>query len=148
MGTVRDAIIGRTANVIKLITDNGRQYTRGRIAAINDIILIKNPKPAKKTEKRKRDQTQERKQAQEYEQAQASANTKPKTTKAVDAAANSPSVRRRYGDFSFLLGKTADKNITNFFGEVMIRAGETITLDVLRQAKISGKLIELCLHVK
>lgn len=135
LGVIADAIIGKKTNVIKLILDNGIPYTRGRIAAINDIMLIKRQKSAQKKEKRKR------------EQAQICASEQPKV-KTADITANNRSVRRRYGDFSFLLGKTADKNITNFFGEVMIRRGEIVTQEVLRQAKISGKLIELCLHVK
>lgn len=138
LGTVADAIIGKTANVIKLISDNGIPYTRGRIAAIKDIILIKKQKPAQKKETRKREQAQARAKEQPH--------VKPVEITANDRSVRS--VRRRYGDFSFLIGKTADKNIINFFGEVMIRRGETVTADVLRQAKISGKLIELCLHVK
>lgn len=58
------------------------------------------------------------------------------------------SIRRRYGDFSFLIGKSVDKTVVNFQGEVMIRQHETITRDILRQAKISGKLLELYLHIE
>ncbi|MCM1289484.1 MAG: hypothetical protein NC132_02385 [Corallococcus sp.] len=57
-------------------------------------------------------------------------------------------IRRKYGDFSFLIGKSVDKTVVNFQGEVMIKQHETITRDVLRQAKISGKLLELYLHIE
>lgn len=57
-------------------------------------------------------------------------------------------IRRKYGDFSFLIGKSVDKTVVNFQGEVMIRQHETITRDILRQAKISGKLLELYLHIE
>ena len=57
-------------------------------------------------------------------------------------------IPKRYGNFNFLLGKTVDKTIVNFQGEVMIKKAEKVSKDVLRQAKISGKLIELCLHVE
>lgn len=63
-------------------------------------------------------------------------------------AVSDKSIRRRYGDFSFLIGKSVDKTIVNFQGEVMIRQHETITRDILRQAKISGKLLELYLHIE
>lgn len=57
-------------------------------------------------------------------------------------------IRKRYGNFNFLLGKVVDKTIVNFQGEVMIKKNESVTKEVLRQAKISGKLIELYLHVE
>lgn len=136
LGTVADATIGKNMTIGKLILDDGSQYTKGRIAAVNDIVLIKPVKPQKPKQKR------------QSEQMNTHASEQPSEKTAETSAQNSRSVSRRYGDFSFLLGKTADKSIINFYGETMIRAGETVTLDVLRQAKISGKLIELCLHVK
>ncbi len=57
-------------------------------------------------------------------------------------------IRRAYGDFNFLIGKTVDKTVVNFQGEVMIRQHETVTKDILRQAKVSGKLLELYLHIE
>lgn len=57
-------------------------------------------------------------------------------------------MRRKYGDFSFLVGKSVDKTMFNFQGEVMIKQHETITWEVLRQAKIAGKLLELYLHIE
>lgn len=134
LGTVVNATIGKSMILGKLYLDNGDMYNRGQIAALNDVFLIKIVKRrAQKKEKR------------EPEHMPIRASKQP-SAKPANTASNSGSLRRRYGDFSFLLGKTADKNITNFFGEVMIRAGETVTVDILRQAKISGKLIELCLH--
>lgn len=136
LGVVADATIGKTMTIGKIILEDGRQYSRGRIAAVNDIVLIKPSKPkAAKEKKRKAAQTS------------ICANEQP-APKSTQTAVCTQAAKRRYGDFSFLLGKTADKIITNFFGEVMIRAGETVTQDVLRQAKLGGKLIELCLHVK
>ena len=57
-------------------------------------------------------------------------------------------MRRKYGDFSFLVGKSVDKTMHNFQGEVMIKQHEVITREVLRQAKIAGKLLELYLHIE
>ena len=130
LGTISDAEVNKSANIVKLILEDGRQFSRGRIAAIDDIVLIKAPKPAVKKQKRGE---------QEQETKIVSVTAAPKEIR---------TTRRRYGDFNFLIGKTADKNITNFYGEIMIHTGKTVTQEVLRQAKISGKLIELCLHVK
>ena len=136
LGIVADGIVGKTTNVVKLILDNGKQCTRGQIASVKDIVLIKTVKsPTKKKAKTKTEQVKKHAEVEVKR-------------KEVDTTVNARTYKRRYGDFSFLLGKTADKNITNFFGEVMIHCGETVTLDVLRQAKLGGKLIELCLHVK
>lgn len=133
LGTVTDAEFTSTMKLSKIICDNGEQYNKGRVSAVDDIVLIKTEKPAKASKKRTKAQTD------------ICANAQPTASKPAAAAAYP--VKRRYGDFSFLIGKTADKNIKNFFGEVMIRRGEKVTADTLRQAKISGKLIELCLHV-
>lgn len=135
LGTVVDATIGKSMTVGKIILDNGQKYGRGRVLAVGDIVLIKIAKPAKKRTKTTKEQVQ----------VCATKQTKPAN---VNTPVITQSTKRRYGDFSFLIGKTADKNIINFYGEVMIHLGETVTPDILRQAKRSGKLIELCLHVK
>ena len=130
-------------NALKLtgIISGGKTYPRGRIYAIGDVILIKNP-PKKKAETTKKPQRQ--KPAPEQEKTED--NAAPRKTPEKN---NSPyPIKRKYGDFSFLIGKTADKNITNFYGEIMLKRGEKITLDTLKKAKLSGKLIELCLHAK
>lgn len=142
LGVVVDAILTRTMNISKIILDDGQQLAKKQISAIGDVILIKVPKPQNARPKKKVEQ--------KNEHMNIPTNAQPKQTEAVSVSVkpDAPQKRRRYGDFSFVLGKTADKNITNFYGEVMIRSGETVTREVLRQAKISGKLIELCLHAK
>jgi len=93
--------------------------------------------------------------AQESAAARDESNTKHENATAAEKEKTMPlvaisdkSIRRRYGDFSFLIGKSVDKTVVNFQGEVMIRQHETITRDILRQAKISGKLLELYLHIE
>lgn len=135
LGVIADATFYQTTMKLRrIVCDNGEQYGKSRIFAVGDIVIIKVAKP-KKAKATKR--TEPVKQA---------------PVKALPIKTEEPAeqrrVRRRYGDFSFLLGKKADKTITNFFNEVMIRAGEIVTYEILRQAKMSGKLIELCLHVK
>lgn len=138
LGTAVDGQLGAKGTLCKLLLNNGEALARTRVVAIGDIILIKIPKPTNpKTPKRKPTQKNEKETPTERRE----------DNSAPVVPSKRPSVRRRYGDFSFLLGKTADKSVTNFYGEVMIRAGETVTADILRQAKLSGKLIELCLHV-
>ncbi len=132
LGTASDGIVNKTATLCKLILDNGKQFSKGRIACADDIILIKAPKPSKSKPKQKKEHMQICTNAQPTEN----------TVKTPSA------MRRRYGDFTFLIGKTADKNIVNFYGEIMIHRGDKVTAETLRQAKISGKLIELCLHAK
>ena len=131
LGKVVDVEFGNTLKLAKVYLNDGTTHTRGKICAVSDIALIR-------------------------------ANNAVKTKKAVDNTATAKTQRdvafvkkpicklplRRYGDFSFLIGKVTDKNITNFQGEVMIRQGERVTNNILRQAKVSGKLIELCLHTK
>lgn len=136
LGTVYDVTFGKTLKIGKITCDTGEEYGRGRIYATDDIVIVKDqtPKQTKKTTVRKQTSLPSCEQAPKHK---------------IDITKNvTYPVRRRYGDFSFLLGKISDKNITNFFGEVMIRAGDKVTHDTLRQAKISGKLIELCLHTK
>lgn len=134
LGRVDDVALSKTLAVSKIVLDSGQAYAKSRISAIGDVVLIKVEKPKKPRAKK----TNAHKSIPAVEQAE--------QIDGVNRPISQPT-RRRYGDFGFLLGKTSDKNITNFYGEVMIRAGETVTADILRQAKISGKLIELCLHV-
>jgi len=133
LGVMRDATIGKTLNVNKFICDNGEEFTRGRVYAIGDIIIVKNKRTDLKKNKISKEKITEKQITLQNEAATITAVKYP--------------VKRRYGDFGFLVGKTVDKNITNFYDEVMIHCGETVTADVLKQAKLSGKLIELCLHV-
>ena len=141
LGKVGDAEFNNAAKLTRVVDTDGKTYLRGRIYAIGDIILIKKPKE-KKTKKSPKTKS-------------AAVTTEPipndvrPSTSATEEkdSARFP-IKPRYGDFSVLIGKTADKNITNFYGEIMLKQGEKITLDALRQAKLSGKLIELCLHAK
>lgn len=143
LGTVADATFYKTTMKLRrLVCDNGEQYGKSRILAINDIVLIKVAKPKQVKTTAKNEQIDI---STSDDIKQTPVNTRPVNVSELAATRH---IRRRYGDFSFLLGKKADKTITNFFNEVMIRSGETVTPETLRQAKISGKLIELCLHAK
>ena len=128
------------------------EFARGQIYSVGDAIIIKAKTPRqllRQSAPRKKTQ----KTATTATPAQADATSQaPIAQTAVTALqfATKPTgrIRRRYGDFNFLLGKVVDKTIVNFQGEVMIKKTEKVTKEVLRQAKISGKLIELCLHVE
>lgn len=135
VGQVSEVELGKTAKFAKITVENGSTYTKGKIGAIGDIVIVKLP-----SQKKPRERSSVKQQ-------------RPNNNNAVTAnPADSPRKpypnKRRYGDFSFLIGKTTDKNIKNFYGEIMIKRGEKITVDILRQAKLSGKLVELCLHAK
>lgn len=128
LGKVQNATF-TSGGTLRNITAGGVEYAKSKILCVGDVILIKQ-KPAQKAAKRPPDCTKK----------QVAANKK-----------HTPqfcNIRKSYGDFSFLLGRKVDKTIVNFQGEVMIKATRKITKSVLKQAKISGKLIELCLHCK
>lgn len=131
LGKIYDVEFGSTLKPAKITLIDGAEYSRGRIYAVKDVALIRAKTPPRK----KRTELSTDAKSATLEQ------TSPKR-------GISWSQNRKYGDFSFLIGKVTDKNITNFQGEVMVKYGERVTQDVLRQAKISGKLIELCLHTK
>ncbi len=115
--------------VLKSITAGGVEYARSRISCVGDVILIKQNSP-RKTRRRPPN------------------CNKKKADASSGHAAQIYGIRKSYGDFSFLVGRKVDKTIVNFQGEVMIKATQKVTKSVLKQAKISGKLIELCLHCK
>ena len=145
IGQVCNAEIGKTLNLVRIVLNNGEIYSKGKIRAVGDIILIKLPQ--EKTKKASVKQSANIvKKVESY---------KPENTPTEKHNARNNETlprpypnKRRYCDFTFLLGKTADKNITNFYGETMLKQGEKVTADILRQAKLSGKLVELCLHTK
>jgi len=112
--------------------DNGAVYSSGKIHALGDVLLIKN------TVKKRSVKSAEKRTEQKKQQCNQIYPTNGKSRRP----------NKKYGDFTFLIGKIVDKNITNFQGETMIKRGESVNKDILRQAKISGKLIELCLHAK
>lgn len=125
-GEIVDCELGKTMKLAAIRLSDDTRLTRGRIYALGDILIVKNnkSKPSKRT------------------------SVTQATPIDIPSNTETHKFNKKYGDFSFLLGKVADRSITNFQGETMIKRGETITRDLLRQAKISGKLIELCLHVK
>lgn len=57
-----------------------------------------------------------------------------------------PPARPNIGAGSFMLGRRCDKTLLNRFNEVIIRQNGVITADVIRQAKLNGKLLELSMH--
>ena len=133
LGKIYDVELGNTLKPSKVTLIDGTEYSRGKIYAVKDIALIRAKTP---TSPKKGPSTTATATSNETVQ------TRKKTTNARWMQ------NRKYGDFSFLIGKITDKTITNFQGEVMVKYGERVTQEILRQAKISGKLIELCLHTK
>ena len=135
LGKIYEVEFGNTLKPSKITLIDGTEYSRGKIYAVKDVALIRARTPISK------------KQVNTPTAAAPQDNTaKPKLKQ--KAVYSRWMQNRKYGDFSFLIGKITDKTITNFQGEVMVKNGEKVTQDVLRQAKISGKLIELCLHTK
>ena len=134
LGKIYEVEFGNTLKPSKITLIDGTEYGRGKIYAVKDVALIRARTPASKKPV-----------------ATATATSTQSNTAKLKLKQKSYSPwmqNRKYGDFSFLIGKITDKTITNFQGEVMVKYGEKVTQDVLRQAKISGKLIELCLHTK
>ena len=133
LGTLAEVELSNAMKIGCLYLDDGTVFSRGKLYAVSDVLLIRARTPAnRQTNKVSSTKTK-----------QTPAQKGKKLTAAAHWLQN-----RRYGDFSFLIGKTVDKTITNFQGELMIKQGERITNTILRQAKVSGKLIELCLHTK
>lgn len=130
LGTLGEIEFGNTLKIGYAHLDDGTTFSRGKLYALKDVMLIRarTPQP-RPTAKKKPAGVQSAASGKKYVTARWLQN-------------------RRYGDFSFLIGKTVDKTITNFQGELMIKQGERVTNTILRQAKVSGKLIELCLHTK
>lgn len=131
LGRLKEIEFGNTLKIGYAHLDCGTAFSRGKLYALGDVMLIRARTPATKLAAKKTPNGEQK----------TSANGKKYT--AARWLQN-----RRYGDFSFLIGKTVDKTITNFQGELMIKQGERVTNSILRQAKVSGKLIELCLHTK
>lgn len=136
LGVAEDGLISKTLTLNRLVASDQKSYRRGQIYAAGDIIIIKKETAPKKAVKKV-------KNSPDVKPTESAENG----TKQTPSLATRPrSINRRYGDFGFLLGKTADKTIINFYGEIMIKSGERVTAKTLKQAKLSGKLIELCLH--
>lgn len=139
LGDLTDCVLTQTLRLVHITLDNGQKYARSKLYATGDIIIVKPEVPLKprKTQNKKKPLGKEREKLATAYKTQASGST-----------LRDRHPKKKYGDFSFLIGKKVDKNITNFQGEIMLKHGEIITPDILRQAKISGKLIDLCLHVQ
>ena len=129
LGKLAEIEFGNTLKIGYAHLDCGTPFTRGKLYALGDVLLIRARTPTKTARKKTK-----------------TPNEQPPKSKKLTTALWLQN--RRYGDFSFLIGKTVDKTITNFQGELMIKQGEKVTSTILRQAKVSGKLIELCLHTK
>ena len=134
LGKLSEVEFGNTLKIATTHLDDGTVASRGKLYAVGDVLLIRARTPAKKP-------TTGKATTAKGEQTQTAQRGKKLTTARWLQ-------NRRYGDFSFLIGKTVDKTITNFQGELMIKQGQRVSNTVLRQAKVSGKLIELCLHTK
>ena len=124
LGKLAEVELGNTLKIGAIRLDDGSVFSRGKLYALGDVLLIRARTPTNSV-------------------------AKSKTKRKANRVAVAPwRQNRRYGDFNFLIGKTVDKTITNFQGELMIKQGERVTGTILHQAKLSGKLIELCLHTK
>lgn len=124
LGFLQDAEITSTLKLKKLILSNGNVVALSKIVANNDIITVRTNKPKR----------QKQEKLIEIEEL------------GNDKLVVAP--KRKSGDFSFLVGKVVDKNIFNFWGELMIREGNVVTREVYLKARAFGKLTELCLHTK
>ena len=133
LGKLKEVEFGNTLKISCLHLDDGTVASRGKLYAVGDVLLIRARTPASKPTAVKKSKSQD-------ELGKTAKNKKLTTAHWLQ--------NRRYGDFSFLIGKTVDKNITNFQGELMIKQGGKVSKTILKQAKVSGKLIELCLHTK
>ena len=138
LGKLSEVELNNTLKIGSAHLDDGTVANRGKIYAVGDVILIRARTPVTKPAA----DSKITKAKSENEQTESAAGKTKKLTTARWLQ------NRRYGDFSFLIGKTVDKNITNFQGELMIKQGQKVSNTTLRQAKVSGKLIELCLHTK
>ena len=151
--------------VLKKLWVQDTEFKRGQIFSVGDAVIIRAKTPKQilaqqARELRKMESEADSKAEKHAESGQtvglhnnaptvsAAAQLVAMPEGAFNKRAAAAQIRRRYGNFNFLLGKTADKTIVNFQGEVMIKKSEKVTKEVLRQAKISGKLIELYLHVE
>ena len=161
LGKIAEVEIGKTLKVKYLTLDDGKQIALSQVVANNDVVMVKVPK-----------QSQRKSAGRLNKRMQTTSNNTTTTTSGLVGADNttggasiaelkSPTTvggqtqnapplyaRRKSGDFSFLVGKIVDKNIFNFWGELMIRKGDIVTRETYLKARYFGKLTELCLHTK
>ena len=137
------------------LTVAGKILRKNKVWSVGDVLMIKEKSARQCEAENKRKLAQNARQSEKPSASKTTVRAKGDSVVAPVALPNGQTeelsftvgnIRRRYGDFCFLIGRTADKNIVNFQGELMIKCGECITKEILRQAKIFGKLIELYLH--
>ena len=137
------------------LTVAGKILRKNKVWSVGDVLMIKEKSARQCEAENKRKLAQNARQSEKPSASKTTERAKGVSVVAPVALPNGQTeelsftvgnIRRRYGDFCFLIGRTADKNIVNFQGELMIKCGERITKEILRQAKIFGKLIELYLH--
>lgn len=168
LGSVQDVELTVTLKVKSVTLDNDTVVLPSKIVANNDIITVRTTKPKRAKKKIAIDQQVAQptmltdvgtaEQIGDVEQVAAAAQVDANTNSAdapkvvVTGTPTTPPAtiapKRKSGDFSFLVGKRVDKNICNFWGELMIREGEVVTREVYLKARTFGKLTELCLHTK
>ncbi len=133
LGNLQNVIFTKSGAVKSLIV-NDKTYAKSKIRCIGDVILLKEtPLHTTRSKRNKFANT-------------ATVNNSSDVSKSCNTCCTPNRIRRKYGDFGFLTGRRVDKTIVNFQGEVMIKCNEIVTEETLRQAKISGKLIEIFLH--
>ncbi|HIT77922.1 MAG TPA: hypothetical protein IAD47_03925 [Candidatus Limihabitans stercoravium] len=146
-GNLTDADFSNSLALTRIYSGE-RIFTAGVVLSVGkDAIVIKTPS-VKSLWKKQVVATQKQKVEKEQQTPQQLTVTKNVAPSTQNVAISNRTVRRRYGNFDFLLHKRVDKTIVNFQGETMIKKGETITEKVLKDAKISGKLVELYLHIE
>ena len=163
LGSVQDVELTVTLKVKSVTLDNDTVVLPSKIVANNDIITVRATKPKRAKKEIAIDQQVSQptmltdvgtaEQISDEEQVDAVAQVNANTHKVVvtGTPTTPPATiapKRKSGDFSFLVGKRVDKNICNFWGELMIREGEVVTREVYLKARTFGKLTELCLHTK
>ncbi len=133
-GTLRSLVVG------------GQTLSKSKISCVGDVILIK--EKSLRVAKAKISNETGTVATEDSSTAAACNNNLTVEKKTAPHRYETGRIRRKYGDFGFLVGRQVDKTVLNFQGEVMLKLGETITEETLRQAKISGKLIEIFLHAE
>ena len=144
VGQVQDVELSSTLKLKNLTLTNGTTVPLSQIIANNDIITIKAHLPKKA--KRKPALLQER--ATQNGTSNQTTNGQVDVAHQQSIAQTALAPKRKSGDFSFLVGKVVDKNICNFWGELIIKKGEVVTKRCYLKARAFGKLTELCLHIK